>query len=47
VLALSSAGKADAVRSGGADEVADRAGDVAGQVRAAAPRGVTSGWRAH
>lgn len=40
VLALSSGAKTDAVRDAGAHEVVDRARDVAGQLRAAAPGGV-------
>ncbi|WP_329366764.1 zinc-binding dehydrogenase [Streptomyces sp. NBC_00669] len=40
VLAVSSGPKIDAVRAAGAHEVVDRARDVAGQVRAAAPEGV-------
>ncbi|TXS48292.1 Zn-dependent oxidoreductase [Streptomyces sp. t39] len=40
VLALTSGTKADLVRQAGAHDVADRAGDVAGQVRALAPDGV-------
>ncbi|MEV7992759.1 zinc-binding dehydrogenase [Streptomyces sp. NPDC086077] len=40
VLAISSGPKIDAVRAAGAHEVVDRAGDVAGQVRAAAPEGI-------
>ncbi|MDX3264646.1 zinc-binding dehydrogenase [Streptomyces sp. MI02-2A] len=40
VLAVSSGSKIEAVRKAGAHEVVDRARDVAGQVRAAAPEGV-------
>lgn len=40
VLAVSSGSKEDAVRAAGAHEVVDRARDIAGQVRAAAPEGV-------
>lgn len=40
VLAISSGSKIDAVREAGAHEVIDRAGDVAEQLRAAAPEGI-------
>ncbi|MCA1217497.1 zinc-binding dehydrogenase [Streptomyces sp. 8L] len=40
VLAISSASKADAVREAGAHTVADRARDLAEQVRAGAPEGI-------
>ncbi|MFG2512416.1 zinc-binding dehydrogenase [Streptomyces sp. NPDC048584] len=40
VVAMSSGTKIDAVREAGAHEVVDRAGDVTGQIRAAAPKGV-------
>ena len=40
VLAISSGSKIDAVREAGAHEVLDRAGDVAEQLRAAAPEGI-------
>ncbi|MFF7331641.1 zinc-binding dehydrogenase [Streptomyces sp. NPDC008150] len=40
VLAVSSGAKTDAVREAGAHEVVDRAGDLAGQLRAAAPDGI-------
>ncbi|MFD5625435.1 zinc-binding dehydrogenase [Streptomyces sp. NPDC127072] len=40
VLAISSEPKIDAVREAGAHEVIDRAGDIAGQIRAAAPEGI-------
>lgn len=40
VLAVSSGPKAGAVREAGAHEVVDRAGDVAEQIRAAAPEGL-------
>ncbi|MFD4554583.1 zinc-binding dehydrogenase [Streptomyces sp. NPDC058469] len=40
VLAISSGTKIDAVREAGAHEVVDRAGDVAEQIRTAAPEGV-------
>ncbi|MFI6964578.1 zinc-binding dehydrogenase [Streptomyces sp. NPDC050255] len=40
VIAISSGPKIDAVREAGAHEVIDRAGDIAGQVRAAAPEGI-------
>ncbi|MFI6864804.1 zinc-binding dehydrogenase [Streptomyces sp. NPDC050421] len=40
VLAISSGSKIDAVRAAGAHEVIDRAGDVAEQIRAAAPGGI-------
>ncbi|MEW1688526.1 zinc-binding dehydrogenase [Streptomyces sp. NPDC091265] len=40
VIALSSGAKIDAVREAGAHEVVDRAGDIAGQIRAAAPEGI-------
>lgn len=40
VLAISSGSKIDAVREAGAHEVVDRARDIAGQVRAAAPEGI-------
>ncbi|WP_328315627.1 zinc-binding dehydrogenase [Streptomyces sp. NBC_00388] len=40
VLAISSGSKIDAVREAGAHEVVDRARDVAGQIRAAAPEGI-------
>ncbi|WP_327400751.1 zinc-binding dehydrogenase [Streptomyces sp. NBC_01288] len=40
VLAISSRAKTDAVREAGAHEVVDRAGDVAEQIRAAAPEGL-------
>ncbi|MBU3862844.1 zinc-binding dehydrogenase [Streptomyces sp. 4503] len=40
VLAISSGPKADAVREAGAHEVIDRAGDVAEQIRTAAPEGI-------
>ncbi|TFB66855.1 Zn-dependent oxidoreductase [Cryobacterium sp. Hz9] len=40
VVAISSGSKIDAVREAGAHEVVDRAGDVAEQVRAAAPEGI-------
>ncbi|MFD9140705.1 zinc-binding dehydrogenase [[Kitasatospora] papulosa] len=43
VLAISSGSKIDAVREAGAHDVVDRAGDVAGQVRAAAPDGIDVG----
>lgn len=43
VVAISSGTKIDAVREAGADEVVDRAGDVAAQVRAAAPEGIDVG----
>ncbi|MFF5726779.1 zinc-binding dehydrogenase [[Kitasatospora] papulosa] len=43
VLAISSGSKIDAVRESGAHEVVDRAGDVAGQIRAAAPDGIDVG----
>ncbi|WP_409062038.1 zinc-binding dehydrogenase [Streptomyces sp. SYP-A7185] len=40
VIAISSGAKIDAVRAAGAHEVIDRAGDVTGQLRAAAPEGI-------
>lgn len=40
VIALSSGPKIDAVREAGAHEVVDRAGDIAEQIRAAAPEGI-------
>ncbi|MFE5242259.1 MULTISPECIES: zinc-binding dehydrogenase [unclassified Streptomyces] len=40
VLAISSGSKTDAVREAGAHEVLDRARDLAGQLRAAAPDGI-------
>ncbi|MFJ1602164.1 zinc-binding dehydrogenase [Streptomyces sp. NPDC088253] len=40
VLAISSGPKTDAVREAGAHEVIDRAGDVAEQIRTAAPEGI-------
>ena len=40
VLAISSGSKIDAVREAGAHAVIDRAGDVAEQIRAAAPEGI-------
>lgn len=40
VIAISSGSKIDAVREAGAHEVLDRARDIPGQVRAAAPEGV-------
>ncbi|MFI8875529.1 zinc-binding dehydrogenase [Streptomyces sp. NPDC055243] len=40
VVAISSGAKIDAVRAAGAHEVIDRAGDIAGQLRAAAPEGI-------
>ncbi|MEV7399618.1 zinc-binding dehydrogenase [Streptomyces sp. NPDC091267] len=40
VIALSSGAKIDAVREAGAHEVVDRAGDIAGQIRTAAPEGI-------
>lgn len=40
VIAISSGPKIDAVRAAGAHEVIDRAGDIAEQVRAAAPEGI-------
>ncbi|WP_405695807.1 zinc-binding dehydrogenase [Streptomyces sp. NBC_01185] len=40
VLAVSSGSKIDAVREAGAHHVLDRARDVAGQIRAAAPEGI-------
>ncbi|MFE7356451.1 zinc-binding dehydrogenase [Streptomyces sp. NPDC057543] len=40
VLALSSGSKIEAVREAGAHEVVDRAGDIAEQIRAAAPDGI-------
>ncbi|MFE9811997.1 zinc-binding dehydrogenase [Streptomyces sp. NPDC005227] len=40
VIAISSGLKVDAVREAGAHEVIDRAGDVAEQIRAAAPEGI-------
>lgn len=40
VLAISSGPKTDAVRTAGAHAVVDRAGDIAGQLRAAAPEGI-------
>ncbi|MFF1924715.1 zinc-binding dehydrogenase [Streptomyces sp. NPDC058221] len=40
VLAISSEPKIEAVREAGAHAVIDRAGDVAGQIRAAAPEGI-------
>ncbi|MEU3729671.1 zinc-binding dehydrogenase [Streptomyces sp. NPDC033538] len=40
VLAISSGSKIGPVREAGAHEVVDRAGDVAGQIRAAAPEGI-------
>ncbi|MET7520479.1 zinc-binding dehydrogenase [Streptomyces sp. NPDC005480] len=40
VLAISSGSKIESVREAGAHEVADRAQDIAGQVRAAAPEGI-------
>ncbi|MEV0281237.1 zinc-binding dehydrogenase [Streptomyces sp. NPDC050610] len=40
VVAISSGPKIDAVREAGAHEVVDRAGDIVGQIRAAAPEGV-------
>ncbi|MGW1817619.1 zinc-binding dehydrogenase [Streptomyces sp. NPDC002125] len=40
VLAISSGSKTDAVREAGAHEVLDRARDIAGQLRAAAPDGI-------
>ncbi|MFH9569309.1 zinc-binding dehydrogenase [Streptomyces sp. NPDC017454] len=40
VLAISSGSKIGPVREAGAHEVVDRAGDVAGQLRAAAPEGI-------
>lgn len=43
MLAISSGSKIDAVREAGAHDVVDRAGDVAGQVRAAAPDGIDVG----
>ncbi|NEC14418.1 zinc-binding dehydrogenase [Streptomyces sp. SID8014] len=43
VVAVSSGGKTEAVREAGAHHVADRAGDVIGQVRAAAPDGIDVG----
>ncbi|MFF7192761.1 zinc-binding dehydrogenase [Streptomyces sp. NPDC008079] len=43
VLAVSSGSKADAVRAAGAHVVIDRARDVAGQIRAAAPDGIDIG----
>ncbi|MEV1011312.1 zinc-binding dehydrogenase [Streptomyces sp. NPDC049881] len=43
VVAISSGAKIDAVRDAGAHEVVDRAGDVAAQVRDAAPQGIDVG----
>ncbi|MFC9756189.1 zinc-binding dehydrogenase [Streptomyces sp. NPDC056921] len=40
VIALSSGSKIEAVREAGAHEVVDRAGDIAEQIRAAAPDGI-------
>ncbi|MFF5568209.1 zinc-binding dehydrogenase [Streptomyces sp. NPDC012623] len=40
VIAVSSGSKIDAVRAAGAHEVVDRAGDIAEQIRAAAPEGI-------
>ncbi|MEU9357944.1 zinc-binding dehydrogenase [Streptomyces sp. NPDC048301] len=40
VVAISSGPKIEAVREAGAHEVVDRAGDVTGQIRAAAPEGI-------
>lgn len=40
MLAISSGPKIDAVREAGAHEVVDRAGDIAEQIRAAAPEGI-------
>ncbi|MDJ0349942.1 zinc-binding dehydrogenase [Cryobacterium sp. PH29-G1] len=40
VVAISSGSKIDTVREAGAHEVVDRAGDIAEQVRAAAPEGI-------
>ena len=40
VIAISSGSKIDAVRQAGAHAVVDRKGDIAGQVRAAAPEGI-------
>ncbi|MEU8739471.1 zinc-binding dehydrogenase [Streptomyces halstedii] len=40
VIAVSSGSKIDAVREAGAHEVVDRAGDLAEQIRAAAPEGI-------
>ncbi|MFJ8866428.1 zinc-binding dehydrogenase [Streptomyces sp. NPDC102473] len=40
VLAVSSGSKIDAVREAGAHDVLDRARDIAGQIRAAAPEGI-------
>lgn len=40
VVAISSGSKIDAVREAGAHGVVDRAGDVAGQIRTAAPEGI-------
>ncbi|MFJ2558073.1 MULTISPECIES: zinc-binding dehydrogenase [unclassified Streptomyces] len=40
VIAISSGPKIDAVREAGAHEVVDRAGDIAGHIRAAAPEGI-------
>ncbi|WTX67397.1 zinc-binding dehydrogenase [Streptomyces halstedii] len=40
VIAISSGPKIDAVREAGAHTVVDRAGDIAGQIRAAAPEGI-------
>ncbi|QER87816.1 zinc-binding dehydrogenase [Streptomyces tendae] len=43
VVAVSSGTKIDAVREAGAHAVVDRAGDVIGQIRAAAPQGIDVG----
>ncbi|WP_040774306.1 zinc-binding dehydrogenase [Rhodococcus rhodnii] len=43
VVAISSAGKLDAVRDAGADHVVDRAGDLPAQLRDAAPDGIDVG----
>lgn len=43
VIAISSGSKSDSVRAAGADEVVDRTGDIAKQVRATAPGGVDVG----
>ncbi|MFJ3143163.1 zinc-binding dehydrogenase [Streptomyces halstedii] len=40
VIAISSGPKIDAVREAGAHAVVDRAGDIAGQIRSAAPEGI-------
>ncbi|WP_432747102.1 zinc-binding dehydrogenase [Streptomyces sp. JH002] len=40
VIAISSGTKIDAVREAGAHDVIDRAGDITGQLRAAAPQGI-------